>query len=280
MAPRLPSERTVAGASSTSRPLPELASPVAAAPVYASMPGALPPPHTLRNSVQISVRAKPGGCRSLEATTGTIAIVLDYSGSMRARTAGGREDRRGQEGLGDGAPGCDPGGNDPQFLDLQPGPRGLGPDYERPDRPRARENDHSALEAHTLESGPDTSTDGATRSVRALPRNPLVQAMWTAANSDLKDARGPRTLLVLTDGADTRFLTNRAFNPAQLTVPVFLLTQLNQIGRGSISSSSRLPWRSPKSWPGPGPTSRFPSRSWIRPGRSPPLRTPSSWSIS
>ena len=59
---------------------------------------------------------------------------------------------------------------------------------------------------------------------------PLVQAMWAAANTDLKNARGVKTLLVLTDGADTRFKKNLAFNPMQNTIPQFLKTYLNRFG--------------------------------------------------
>ena len=54
--------------------------------------------------------------------------------------------------------------------------------------------------------------------------------MWAAANTDLKNARGVKTLLVLTDDADTRFKKNLAFIPMQNTIPQFLKTYLNRFG--------------------------------------------------
>ena len=61
--------------------------------------------------------------------------------------------------------------------------------------------------------------------------------MWKAADTDLRNAKGLKTLLVLTDGADTRFMENLAFNPVQKTVPPrqntipdFLKIYFNQFG--------------------------------------------------
>jgi hypothetical protein len=52
---------------------------------------------------------------------------------------------------------------------------------------------------------------------------PLVEAMWRAANRDLTKARGLKTLLVLTDGADNRLNDNPKYNPSKLSVPDFIV---------------------------------------------------------
>jgi hypothetical protein len=52
---------------------------------------------------------------------------------------------------------------------------------------------------------------------------PLVEAMWTAANKDLTTARGLKTLLVLTDGNDNRLENNPKHNPNKLSVPDFIV---------------------------------------------------------
>jgi hypothetical protein len=52
---------------------------------------------------------------------------------------------------------------------------------------------------------------------------PLVQAMWTAANRDLTMASGLKTLLVLTDGDDNRLMNNPKYNPDKLSVPQFIV---------------------------------------------------------
>ena len=65
---------------------------------------------------------------------------------------------------------------------------------------------------------------------RPFLETPLVQAMYAAADADLKDAKGLKTLLVLTDGADTRFKVNRMFNPQQMSIPDFLKAHFNRFG--------------------------------------------------
>ena len=48
----------------------------------------------------------------------------------------------------------------------------------------------------------------------------MVQAMSRAIDTDLKEAKGLKTLLVLTDGDDTRFMKNRELQfPEGVEIP-------------------------------------------------------------
>src|SRR5262249_30592702 len=50
--------------------------------------------------------------------------------------------------------------------------------------------------------------------LRPFLRTPLVEAMWRAAETDLVNAKSTiKTLLVLSDGEDTRFKESRTLNP-------------------------------------------------------------------
>jgi serine/threonine protein kinase len=60
---------------------------------------------------------------------------------------------------------------------------------------------------------------------------PLVEAMWKAAETDLVAVKGMKTLLVLTDGEDNRFMQSRALNPTgQVTIAGFLETKFRPLG--------------------------------------------------
>jgi hypothetical protein len=61
---------------------------------------------------------------------------------------------------------------------------------------------------------------------------PLVWAMWRAAQSDLVagKAKGLKTLLVLTDGNDTRLKDNPKYNPRQRSVPDYVLDAFKTSG--------------------------------------------------
>lgn len=63
--------------------------------------------------------------------------------------------------------------------------------------------------------------------LRPFHGTPLVQAMWSA-KLDLDDAKGLKTMVVLTDGKDTRFAANTDFNPKGLDIPTFLRTSFNK----------------------------------------------------
>ena len=58
---------------------------------------------------------------------------------------------------------------------------------------------------------------------------PLVEAMWKAASTDLRGEKKMKTLLVLTDGMDTRFGKNRNFFPEIREIPAFI-PKFNELG--------------------------------------------------
>ena len=55
--------------------------------------------------------------------------------------------------------------------------------------------------------------------------------MWKAADTDLRESKGLKTLLVLTDGMDSRFAANRAFNH-DLSIPEFFTKYFKPLGIG------------------------------------------------
>ncbi len=63
--------------------------------------------------------------------------------------------------------------------------------------------------------------------LRPFYGTPLVQAM-ASAKVELDDAKGFKTMVVLTDGKDTRFTANTDFNPKRLDIPTFLRTYFNK----------------------------------------------------
>jgi hypothetical protein len=78
-----------------------------------------------------------------------------------------------------------------------------------------------------------TQADGLIQELdrfRPFLETPLVAAMWKAADSDLKLARGLKTLLVLTDGRDNRLAKDKDLNPGGLDVPTFVSTRFANLG--------------------------------------------------
>ncbi len=79
----------------------------------------------------------------------------------------------------------------------------------------------------------DVQTDGLIRKLEdLLPwfQTPLVEAMLKAAQTDLRAAKGLKTLLVLTDGADNRLEKGAAINPDKLTIPNFITDRFKPLG--------------------------------------------------
>jgi hypothetical protein len=58
---------------------------------------------------------------------------------------------------------------------------------------------------------------------------PLVHAMSQGAQADLTNAKGLRTLLVLTDGDDNRLEQDAAINPKKLTIPQFITERFKSL---------------------------------------------------
>jgi hypothetical protein len=180
----------------------------------------------------IAVRANDEIFRRFGEGTGSIAIVLDCSGSMLAETVPGTTKfEEAQTALRDVL------GSVPArtrlslwtFSQLPPGvqalfqgdPRGNEPELTidpllpmAPWDPRQTE----AVVARVAQQRPYLST-------------PLVTAMWTAAKSDLASAKGLKTLLVLTDGDDTELEKNKPrYNPRSLSVKDFIVENFKPLG--------------------------------------------------
>jgi hypothetical protein len=65
---------------------------------------------------------------------------------------------------------------------------------------------------------------------RPFLHTPLVAAMWKAAETDLKSAKGLKTLLVLTDGQDDRFSSDEELNPTRMDIPTFIGARFANLG--------------------------------------------------
>ncbi len=203
---------------------------------------AIGPPVADPPQAHIAVRASKEIISIFGDGNGSIAIVLDCSGSM-----------------------LDP-ANAPKFPQavralesvLQFVPKGtkvslwtfsqlpdnipLGPDYKlaRDVRPELRAEfdklgEEPELTIHALREAAPWSvaeTEGLIRQlhqIRPFFDTPLAQAMWNAAGQDLVGAKGLKTLLVLTDGKDTRLDRSPKYNPENLSVADFVVKHLKPL---------------------------------------------------
>ncbi|WP_165227080.1 protein kinase domain-containing protein [Aquisphaera insulae] len=184
-----------------------------------------PPPLLPAAPVQIAVQVAPAVIDRMKADPGSLAIVLDWSGSMIQRDRKGTRASQVREALGRVlATGVSEGttvsvwmfGQVPEgTTPLKSDPVVLRPELTitriySPTRWRSSESERllAALDRHS----PSLET-------------PLAEAMWRAAESDLKAVAGPRKLLVLTDGADTRLKASTG-----LDVGEFLRSRFKDLG--------------------------------------------------
>ncbi len=172
--------------------------------------------------------------------TGTIAIVLDCSGSMRenhkwdnAKAALIQVLKPVPRGtivsiwtfgqLPEGIPVDDRGLATP----------GLGPDQINQMKTAAAELERTIKPLRKPAAwDPNQADDLAQQLNRLYPYfdTPLIQAMATAAKQDLDHAKGIKTLLVLTDGMDTGFSKNTRFSPNRIDIPAFINTYFQPMG--------------------------------------------------
>ena len=201
---------------------------------------AIGPPPADPPEASVAVRASKEIISRFGAGTGSIAIVLDCSGSMMDRTEAGTtkfEEARCalKEVLGlvprgtrlslwtfsqlpDNTPVRPDGRVDERVL-----PPGLAEEPERTIKPLLRPAPWDPVQADAL----------VKQIGRLVPffETPLVQAMWQAANADLKDAQGLKTLLVLTDGYDTELSKKKPrYNPNGLSVKDFIVAGFKPLG--------------------------------------------------
>ena len=180
---------------------------------------AIGPPSPRPRGASVAVRASQEIIDRFGEGTGCIAIVLDCSGSMVDPIPESSTMPRGPSGR------CSPRSTRARRSVSGPSARfprgsrwcpdrkgGLAPDGNDPIAQAARQEPERTIRRQIPPTtwGESNSTSGAGTST---PSNsyfgtPLLQAMWGAADQDLRHAKGIRTLLVLTDGEDTRFATN------------------------------------------------------------------------
>ena len=164
--------------------------------------------------------------------TGSVAIVLDCSGSMMDPTAAGRTKfDEAQEALRQVLPLVPPKTKMSlwTFSQLPPGVNEVYPGDPLDTEPELSINP-------LLRMAPwDPKRTGAILNqigqLRPFLRTPLVQAMWKAAKQDLESATGLKTLLVLTDGMDSELEKFKPkYNPSRLSVKDFVVAGFKPLG--------------------------------------------------
>ncbi|QEH33047.1 hypothetical protein OJF2_15430 [Aquisphaera giovannonii] len=185
----------------------------------------------------LAVRADGELLARFGAGSGSIAIVLDMSGSMREPTPSGRSKlAEAKIALG-------------QVLEIIPA--GTTVSLWTFSQIGAKEADlfeddprHLAPEKTIQRLREPVRWDRAElpglvarlEAYRPFCDTPLVEAMWRAAATDLGKAQGLKTLLVLTDGNDTEFQKHREFNPLKdgkptyKDIPEFIRTAFDPTG--------------------------------------------------
>jgi hypothetical protein len=181
----------------------------------------------------LAVRASDEIIRRFGKGTGSVAVVLDCSGSMR-----GPKWRDAKDAVQQVLKESVPRGTKLSlwtFSQLQPGiPANLALNGLPGLAPRQiQQMEEATAEPErtiTCQREPAAWDPADADRVRALLdqltpfyHTPLVEALWDAADRDLAKAKGLRNLLVLTDGADDRFLQSRTLDRnGKSTIPQFL----------------------------------------------------------
>jgi hypothetical protein len=181
----------------------------------------------------IAVRADKEIIRRFGAGTGSIAIVLDCSGSMLDLTPNGRTKFDEAKKALAVVLALVPQGTTVSLWTFSQLPEGVNQIFEGD--PIAAEPELTIRPLRTPAAWDLNQLDDLARKLdqlRPYLGTPLVQAMWKAADTDLRQAQGLKTLLVLTDGMDTRFAANRKFNPDNLSIPKFFAKSFKPLGIG------------------------------------------------
>jgi hypothetical protein len=194
---------------------------------------AIGPPPPDPPDASIAVRASQEIIDQFGAGTGSIAIVLDCSGSMMDPSGAGRNTKfdDAQTALRDVLKLVPPKTRISLWtfsqlpadavrlpngkVDARSVPAGLEQEPELTIKPLVRPAPWDPNQANQLVD--------RIGQLEPFFGTPLVQAMWAAANTDLKAATGIKTLLVLTDGNDNRLANNPKYNPDKLSVPEFIV---------------------------------------------------------
>jgi len=196
---------------------------------------AIGPPPPDPEAASIAIRADREIFRHFGAGNGSVAIVLDCSGSMNYPENNPKFPQAKQalaEVLNSVPTGTTVSiwtfSQLPDNIPLGPTGEALPPPELQAEAVRLGEEPERTI--HPLRTPAPWAKDQIDGVIKQLDRirpylhTPLVEAMWNAAATDLKDAKGMKTLLVLTDGNDDRFKKNEKFNKTKVEVPDFILS--------------------------------------------------------
>ncbi|MFO0890561.1 MAG: hypothetical protein U0790_15635 [Isosphaeraceae bacterium] len=193
---------------------------------------AIGPAPRVPEDAHVAIRASKEIIARFGAGTGSIAIVLDCSGSMLNPTQAGRTKfDEAQVALGEVLRSVPPKTKLSvwTFSQLPPGVNQIFEGH-----PWGGEPELSISPLLPMAPWDPRQTDGIVGSIKQLKPylgTPLVQAMWTAASRDLQNATGLKTLLVLTDGDDTELEKFKPkYNPNRLSVRDFIVNGFRPMG--------------------------------------------------
>jgi hypothetical protein len=190
--------------------------------------GAAPPDPPLAS---LAVKANSQIIERFGQGTGSIAIVLDCSGSMKFDGDGSKW-KHAKSALTQVLQQV-PQGTTVSIWTFSQLPPGVTENDVTRESPIYLEPERTISQLRAPSAWDPNQVAGLTQQfeqLRPYLGTPLVQAMWTAAEKDLVNAKGLKTLLVLTDGTDTRFLDNANFNPSRMSIPAFIGTRFRSLG--------------------------------------------------
>ena len=180
--------------------------------------GPVPP----SSAASLAVRADQNVIDRYGEGTGAIAFVLDCSGSMVTTAAAKFEEAK--RAL-IAALKLVPRGTQIAIVCFGQADDGFSKDF-----PRDQDRENNAKPERTIRVLRPLSPWNAGRldelnaqldALRPFHGTPLVQAM-ARAKDELNSVKGAKTLIVLTDGKDTRFVENKSFNPKGMNIPSFI----------------------------------------------------------
>lgn len=195
-----------------------------------------PPPE---NTAKVAVRADGEVVRQFGEGTGSIAIVLDCSGSMNELTGDGiSKFAHAKQAIVNVLERVVPRGTTVSLWTFSQLPEGVQlvngqvplNDRTQPLFDRPELTIHRLLNPAKWYSGEKQALLAQLDGLTPCFYTPLVEAMWKAATTDLPASKkGMKTLLVLTDGMDTRFGQNPDFFPGVKGIPEFI-PKFNELG--------------------------------------------------
>jgi tRNA A-37 threonylcarbamoyl transferase component Bud32 len=196
-----------------------------------SMTLAPSPPRSDPSVANLAIRASKEIISRFGEGTGAIAIVLDCSGSMLDRLPGGAIKFENVKKVLAQVLEPVPRGTIVSLWTFSQLPEGVNQVVENDTI--AREPERTISQLRKPAPWDPGQIGGLVKQLDQLHpflETPLVQAMWAAADKDLRSAKGLKTLLVLTDGMDNRFGVNRNSNPRNLSIPDFIGTAFGPLG--------------------------------------------------